>query len=81
MKYGMIASYWWGISRALVPPIIPRYQRKKETRLVPKVKNAFIGVHKPTKNYHLYDELNNKFILYKDVFFLEMNKNDDSIER
>ena len=34
-----------------------------------------------TKGYHLYDETNKKFILSRDVIFLESTKKDEIVER
>ena len=41
----------------------------------------FLGVFRHFQGYILYDELNKKFVVSKDVIFLETNKNDKSIER
>ena len=41
----------------------------------------FLGYSETSKAYHIYDEVSKKFIVSKDVIFLETNKNDKSIER
>ena len=40
-----------------------------------------MGYSTTSKTYSLYDEVNNNFVIFKDLFFLETNKNDKSIER
>jgi hypothetical protein len=40
-----------------------------------------LGYSNITKAYHLYDEVNTKFILSKDVIFLESSKNEKIVER
>jgi hypothetical protein len=44
-------------------------------------KCIFLGYSNVIKAYHLYDEVNKKFILSRDVFFLESSKNDKIVER
>ena len=46
-----------------------------------KQKMHFPGYEENSKEYHLYDEVNKKFVISRDVIFLETNKNDQSIER
>jgi hypothetical protein len=43
-------------------------------------KCIFLGCTNTTKAYCLYNEVNKKFILFKDVVFLESTKNDKTIE-
>jgi hypothetical protein len=40
-----------------------------------------LGYSNTTKGYHLYDETNKKFILSRDVIFLESSKKDETVER
>jgi hypothetical protein len=40
-----------------------------------------LGLLNTTKGYLLYDEKNKKFILFRDVFYLESSKNDEIVER
>jgi adenylate kinase family enzyme len=44
-------------------------------------KCIFLGYSNTTKGYHIYDKTNNKFIISKDVIFLESSKKDEIIER
>jgi hypothetical protein len=44
-------------------------------------KFIFLGYSNTTKGYCLYDEENNKFILSRDVIFLESSKKDEIVER
>ena len=44
-------------------------------------KCIFLGYEENSKAYRLYDEVNKKFVISRDVIFLETNKNDQSIER
>ena len=59
--------------------LIPKEQRNKlgarSRRCI------FLGYEEYSKAYHLYDEVNKKFVISRDVIFLETNKNDQSIER
>ena len=41
----------------------------------------FLGCSDTSKEYHLYDEVNNTFVISKYFIFLGTNKNDKSIER
>ena len=43
-------------------------------------KCIFLGYSNTTKAYHIYDKVNKKFVLSRGVIFLDMNKNDKSIE-
>jgi hypothetical protein len=59
--------------------LIPKEQRSKlDAR---SWKCIFLGYSNTTKGYHLYDEENKKFILSRDVIFLESSKNDKIVER
>jgi hypothetical protein len=59
--------------------LIPKEQRSKlEARIK---KCIFLGYSNTTKGYHLYDETNKKFILSRDVIFLESSKKDQNVER
>jgi hypothetical protein len=58
--------------------LIPKDQRNKLDARSQKC--IFLGYSNTTKEYHLYDEVNNRFILSIDVFFLESSKNDKTIE-
>jgi hypothetical protein len=44
-------------------------------------KCVFLVYSNTTKGYHLYDETNKKFILFRDVIFLESSKKDETVER
>ena len=46
-----------------------------------KQKMHFPGVKEYSKAYRLYDEVNKKFVISRDIIFLKTNKNDQSIER
>ena len=59
--------------------LIPKEQRNKlgaRSR-----KYIFLGYEENSKAYRLYDEVNKKFVISRDVIFLETNKNDQSTER
>jgi hypothetical protein len=56
----------------------------KEQRSNPDASNwkcIFLRYSNTTKGYHLYDETNKKFILSRDVIFLESSKKDETIEK
>ena len=59
--------------------LIPKEQRNKlgarSRRCI------FLGYEEYSKAYCLYDDVNKKFFISRDVIFLETNKNDQSIER
>ena len=59
--------------------LIPKEQRSKLDARSRKC--IFLGYSNTTKGYCIYDETNKKFILSKDVIFLESSKNDESVER
>ena len=42
---------------------------------------CFLGAFKHSKGYHLYDEVNKKFVASRDVIFLETNKNNQFFDR
>lgn len=44
-------------------------------------KCIFLGYSSTLKAYHLYDEVNKKFIISRDVIFIEFSKVDKTIER
>ena len=44
-------------------------------------KCIFLGYSDTSKAYCLYDEVDKKFVISRDAFFLETNKNDESIDR
>jgi hypothetical protein len=59
--------------------LIPKEQRSKlDAR---SWKCIFLGYSNTTKGYRLYNETNKKFILSRDVIFLESSKNDKTVER
>jgi hypothetical protein len=58
--------------------LIPKEQRNKLGARSGKC--IFLGYSNTTKAYHLYDEVNKKFILSRDVIFLDSNKNDNTVE-
>ena len=58
--------------------LIPKEQRNKLGARSQKC--IFLGYSNTSKAYHLYDELNNKCILSRDVFFLESLKDDKTVE-
>jgi hypothetical protein len=59
--------------------LIPKEQRSKiDVRIW---KCIFLGYSNTTKGYRLYNETNKKFILSRDVIFLESSKKDETIER
>jgi hypothetical protein len=59
--------------------LIPKEQRNKLGERSQKC--IFLGYSNSTKAYCLYDEVNKKSILSRDVIFLESTKNDKTIER
>ena len=59
--------------------LIPKDQRNKLGAQSKKCN--FLGYEENSKAYRLYDEVNKKFVISRDVIFLETNKNDQSIER
>ena len=58
--------------------LIPKEQRNKLG--VRSRKFIFVGYSNTSKAYCLYDEVNKKLILSRDVFFLEFSKDDKTIE-
>jgi hypothetical protein len=59
--------------------LIPKEQiNKLDARIW---KCIFLRYSNTTKAYHLYDEVNEKFILPRDVIFLESSKNDKTVEK
>ena len=40
-----------------------------------------MGYSNTSKAYHLYDEVNKKFVVSRDVIFLELSKTDNVVER
>jgi hypothetical protein len=59
--------------------LIPKEQRSKLDARSRKC--IFLGYSNTTKGYHIYDETNKKFILSRDVIFLESSKKDEIVER
>jgi hypothetical protein len=59
--------------------LIPKEQRSKLDARSRKC--IFLGYSNTTKGYHLYNETKKKFILSRDVIFLESSKNDIIVER
>ena len=59
--------------------LIPKEQRNKLGAR--RKKCIFLGYKENSKAYRLYDEVNKKFVISRDVIFLETNKNAKSIER
>jgi hypothetical protein len=58
--------------------LIPKEQRNKLGARSQKC--IFLGYSNTSKAYHLYDEVNKKFILSRDVIFLESSKTDNVVE-
>jgi hypothetical protein len=44
-------------------------------------KCIFLGYSNTSKDYRMYDEVNKKFIVSRDVIFLESSKDDKTVER
>ena len=59
--------------------LIPKHQRNKLSERSKKC--IFLGYSMTSKAYQLYDEVNKKFILSRDVFFLETDKDSLTVER
>ena len=59
--------------------LIPKEQRNKLGAKSQKC--IFLGYSNTSKAYHLYDEINKKFILSRNVIFLESSKDDKIVER
>jgi hypothetical protein len=57
--------------------LIPKEQRSKLDARSRKC--IFLGYSNTTKGYRLYDETNKKFILSRDVIFLESSKKDETL--
>jgi hypothetical protein len=80
MWYGRIPSVmhlrvFGSTCYALIP-------KEKRTNIDARIQKCiFLGYLNKTKGYHLYDETNKKFIISKDVIFLEYFKNDKNVER
>jgi hypothetical protein len=58
--------------------LIPKEQRNKLGARSQRC--IFLGCSNTTKAYHLYAEVNKRFILSRDVIFLESTKNDKTVE-
>jgi hypothetical protein len=59
--------------------LIPKEQKSKLDARSQKC--IFLGNSNTTWRYCLYNERNKKFILFRDVIFIESSKNDETIER
>ena len=59
-------------------PLIPKVQRNKLSARSQKF--IFLGYLNTSKGYRLYDEVNNKFVVSRDVIFLESSKTDNGVE-
>ena len=59
--------------------LIPKEQRNKLGARSQKC--IFLGYSNTSKGCRLYDEVNKKFVVSRDVVFLESSKNDDVVER
>ena len=59
--------------------LIPKHQRNKFSER--KIKCIFSGYYMTSKAYQLYDEENKKFILSRDVIFLETDKDFPTVDR
>ena len=60
-------------------PLIPKVHRNKIGSRSHKC--IFLGYSNISKAYHLYDEVNKKFVVSRDVIFLESSKTDNVVER
>ena len=58
--------------------LIPKEQRNKLGVRIHKC--ILLGYSNTSKAYHLYDEVNKKFIISRDVIFLESSKIDNVVE-
>jgi hypothetical protein len=59
--------------------LIPKEQR---SRLDARIRKCiFLGYSNTTKGYRLYNETNKKFILSRDMIFLESTKKDETAEK
>jgi hypothetical protein len=59
--------------------LIPKEKRSKLDARSQKC--IFLGYSNTTKGYRIYDETNNKFIISRDVIFLESSKKNEKVER
>jgi len=59
--------------------LIPKVHRNKLGARSRKC--IFLGYSNTSKAYHLYDEVNKKFVVSRDVIFLESSKSDNVVER
>jgi hypothetical protein len=68
--------------RVFVPTFYALITEEKRSKLDGRIQTCiFLGYSNTTKEYRLYDETNKKFILSRDVIFLESSKKDETIER
>jgi len=58
--------------------LIPKVHRNKPGARSRKC--IFLGYSNTSKAYHLYDEVNKKFVVSRDVIFLESSKTDNVVE-
>ena len=56
------------------------HQKYIETNLVQGVVSVLLGCSNASKEYHLYDEVNKKFVVSSDVIFLKSSKAGDVVE-
>ena len=67
--------------RVLVPPIIPWIPKEKRNKLGARSHKCIsLGYSNTSKVYHVYDDIDKKFMLSRDVMFLEFCKDDNIVE-
>ena len=72
-------TYWYNLIGSTCYALIPKVHRNKFGARSRKC--IFLGYSNTSKAYCLYDEVNKKFVVSRDVIFLESSKTNNVVER